>query len=279
MKNVLFVCMGNTCRSPMAEGILNAENRPGIRAYSAGLSAYPGDPVSRNAVGALLKKGIDIQTHTARPLTKEMLKEADIIIPLTPSYAEILKTAGPEIAQKIPLCLDIPDPYGGTPDVYILCAQQISEQLDTRFPDIRYGSDNDLSAIAKNEAAVFQDGLSLSELQKMVLDAYSHIYGLYYGGQLVSYLAGVATCDEVQILTVSSLERNKGYAKRLLTLALQEWKKENISRVFLEVRQSNQSAIHVYQSCGFETDGIRKQLYHDPVEDGIIMHKDLTTSC
>lgn len=277
--NILFVCMGNTCRSPMAEGILNAEKRPGIRAFSAGLSAYPGDPVSENAVRALRSMDIDIHTHTAQPLTRELLSRMDLIIPLTPSYAEILKTAGPEISRKIRGCLDIPDPYGGSPDVYLLCARQIAEQLDTRFPDLRINADNDLSAIAQNEAAVFPDGLSLPALQTMASDPRYRIFGLYREGQLVSYLAGASSCGEVQILTVSSLKRNRGYAKTLLTLAQEEWKKENISRLFLEVRQSNEAAIHVYRSCGFETDGVRKQLYQDPVEDGIIMHKDLTTSC
>jgi len=119
--------------------------------------------------------------------------------------------------------------------------RQIAEQLDTRFPDLRINADNDLSAIAQNEAAVFPDGLSLPALQTMASDPRYRIFGLYREGQLVSYLAGVSSCGEVQILTVSSLKRNRGYAKTLLTLAQEEWKKENMGQTLTTDRQNKRS--------------------------------------
>lgn len=117
---VLFVCTGNTCRSPMAAAAYNHKNRgTHRRAYSAGLAAFKGAPISENAILALESAGIpstpdnDYKGHTATPVTLDLLKEMDKIYAISPSHAMALFSAAPELAEKIEILGDIADPYGG----------------------------------------------------------------------------------------------------------------------------------------------------------------------
>ena len=80
---VLFVCTGNTCRSPMAEGIYNAlaiHNDLDSRAISAGVSTQEGMPASFGAQNAMAELGIDISLHSSQPLTNELLERADAVL-------------------------------------------------------------------------------------------------------------------------------------------------------------------------------------------------------
>jgi protein-tyrosine-phosphatase len=80
--NILFVCTGNTCRSPMAEGLfkdmLKKNNIDNIRVSSAGISVFPGEQANEKAIKALKEKGIDIRSHRARQAIEEIDK-ADLI--------------------------------------------------------------------------------------------------------------------------------------------------------------------------------------------------------
>ena len=90
--NILYVCTGNTCRSPMAEGITNAiakEEGKEILALSAGLYPLVGEPVSEEAVVATSKR-TDISSHKARLVTKELLEAADQVWAMTESHKEEL---------------------------------------------------------------------------------------------------------------------------------------------------------------------------------------------
>ncbi len=135
MKNILFVCTGNTCRSPLAEAIFNkmAENA-GRKFFvrSAGLYVLPGEPASKNAVLAAEELGLNLAGHQARPLTKQLLQDAELVLCMTQSQAEQLVRVCPEAAGKIFALKayarqggDVADPFGGGQDEYRACAEEL----------------------------------------------------------------------------------------------------------------------------------------------------------
>ncbi len=133
--NVLFVCTGNTCRSPMAEGYFNAEaKKRGLRAeaLSAGISVINEYPATLNAIQELKKDGIDISNHISRRVTPELLETAHAIYAMTSGHAEVLKMMAPQLAEKIrPIAEnDISDPYGGGNEEYSRAAKEIKAAVD-----------------------------------------------------------------------------------------------------------------------------------------------------
>ncbi len=152
-RRILFVCTGNTCRSPMAAALLNDMSRPRelcsatgemmqphYVATSAGLYAHEGDPITPAAAEALRESGIvsrpdnDYLSHRARLVSAEMVAEADEIVGLTSSHAMQLVLRFPEAASKIrTLPLDISDPFGGSAEVYRDCLAQLRYAIELSF--------------------------------------------------------------------------------------------------------------------------------------------------
>lgn len=130
MKNILFVCTGNTCRSPMAEGLFNMlALREGLdcRASSCGLLADESSAVSPYAVQAVREYGADISSHSPRSCTEELLSGADAVYCMTGELARILSGTYPAFADVISLMPPegISDPYGGGREEYALAAAEI----------------------------------------------------------------------------------------------------------------------------------------------------------
>ncbi len=136
---ILFVCTGNTCRSPMAEGLfkmlLKDREIEGIECSSAGLFAMTGDEVTPNAVKAVERFGVDISAHRARRITAFLLDETDKFVCMTGQHAASLSLYVPP--EKIMVLDDeIFDPYGGDLEKYMLCARAIREALVAQFDEI-----------------------------------------------------------------------------------------------------------------------------------------------
>lgn len=125
MKKVLFVCTGNTCRSPMAEAIFNSFCNKDSISFSAGIYASEGRPVSENSVLALSEIGLET-THRSTLVTSEMMKEYDYVVGITKNHAEILSQNYPEYKEKIfAFPCEVSDPYGQNLDAYKKCRDKI----------------------------------------------------------------------------------------------------------------------------------------------------------
>ena len=142
MGNVLFVCTGNTCRSPMAEAwFRHLCERDGLdwTAGSAGLAAGPGDPASLHAQKVMAARGIDLSHHAARPFSAYLADEADLIVVMTASHRRRLISLVPDAAEKTFLLMhysrlhpetDVPDPFRGSLQRYEACFQTMEEAIE-----------------------------------------------------------------------------------------------------------------------------------------------------
>ena len=131
---ILFVCTGNTCRSPMAE-VLCRKLKPGWEVLSRGLSAPEGAGASRYAAEQAKERGCDLTEHLARNAREEDLAWADAVYGMTRAHISYLRAAYPAYADKIhPLPGgDVSDPFGGTPEDYRVCADRLEADISALF--------------------------------------------------------------------------------------------------------------------------------------------------
>lgn len=149
---VVFVCTGNTCRSPMAEELMRARlaehlgctveslsDRCAI-VSSAGISAGLGGRPSPEAIEVMRERGLDLCRHQSQPLTDTIVRQADLILPMTRDHRETIVQHWPDAAPRTYVLrtdgCDICDPIGGSIEVYRECARQIDEAIQSRLGEI-----------------------------------------------------------------------------------------------------------------------------------------------
>lgn len=133
MKKIVFVCTGNTCRSPMAMAIFNDKSKKmnlNWVADSAGIASY-GDPINPNSVTALAKIGINFNDYTSKRLNFQMVDESDLIVVMTLDHRRALLSAGIDAQKIIVLGGGIPDPFGGDQEIYDLCLNSINKGIES----------------------------------------------------------------------------------------------------------------------------------------------------
>lgn len=141
----LVVCTGNTCRSPMGEGLLEKRiaerlgcpvtslDEKGVAVISAGIAAMPGSPPAPQAVEVMNQMGVDIADHSSQPITGRLAQFADVILTMTNGHRQALISHWPTLETRTKTVrrdgADVSDPIGCPVDVYAATARQIDEQL------------------------------------------------------------------------------------------------------------------------------------------------------
>lgn len=136
MKRILFVCTGNTCRSPMAEAVLLHHGKEVFEVKSAGVFADAGSDASMHAKMALKEQGIEIN-HTSQQLNEELLQWADIVLTMTKGHKQTIAQYHPGSEEKVHTLYeytervdrDISDPYGGSIEMYRKTLNELNELL------------------------------------------------------------------------------------------------------------------------------------------------------
>lgn len=271
--NILFVCTGNTCRSPMAEGYLRAKNIENSNVSSCGLFA-DGGPVSKNSADAMSEIGIDISSHVSKQITKEEIENADRIICMSPSHKQTLESIGVTNAEV--LGGGIFDPYGQDLESYRLCRDQIIKEIDKLFPNVTVSQieHRHIKEIARLEKECFSTPWS----EQTIEDAFktgTRFFVAQKDNSVLGYVGISAILDEGYITNVAVFPeaRQQGVASALLNSLFEFAKENSLSFISLEVRESNNAAISLYQKFGFKTEGKRKNFYSAPQEDALIMTK------
>ena len=279
--NILFVCSGNTCRSPMAEAIFKSKTKEYenyCNVLSCGLGAMPGDTASDGAVKAMADRGIDITSHRARQINRYLIEEADYIFCMGLSHYNALR---PFAENKVYLLGNgISDPYGGNSDVYTKCADEIEKEINNiLMSDIFFRTEamsiNDIEIVSEIEKSNFSEPWSKDSFVSQIKKNYALCFTEKYLGKPVGYICADNISGEIYIGTVAveNSMRRRGAADRLLEALDGFADKNKSSLITLEVRVSNIPALNLYGKHGFKVVGKRKNFYREPSEDAYIMTK------
>lgn len=278
MRKITFVCSGNTCRSPMAAALyadyLKKNNIEGIEVTSAGVSAFSGDTATVEAITVCGERGVNLTSHRAKRLNFDDLNTTDLFVCMTGSHSDIIHGFG----KMNTVTLGVPDPYCRGIEAYRACADLIEKGFEAltdallEMPEICNMSECDIAEVARLEKECFSSPWSEKQLEEELENPTARFLVLKLGEKVLGYIGANNIANEVYITNIAVFPeyRQKGYGEKLLSRLCYLSTVEGAEFVTLEVRKSNKTAIRLYEKCGFEKVGERKNFYFDPTEDAYI---------
>jgi len=141
--NILYVCTGNTCRSPLAESLTRAglarRGWPHVEVVSAGVAAREGEPASALAIAVGEARGLPVAGHRSRALTSALIDWADIVLAMSPSHLDTIDSLGGSgkasllgdfAAGRVDAGIAVADPFGGELEDYRRTMHELERLVD-----------------------------------------------------------------------------------------------------------------------------------------------------
>ncbi|MGN0452996.1 MAG: ribosomal protein S18-alanine N-acetyltransferase [Ruminococcus sp.] len=287
MKKILFVCTGNTCRSPMAEAIFNKRARDkelDFTAESCGVCTVSGLSASANSAEACKEIGIDLSAFQSTDIGDLDLSEYCLIAVMSESHRQALISFGVP-SDKICILAQqsggISDPYGGSLERYRICRDEITEAVNELIKKlqgnvaVRKLDEQDAEKVHSLEEECFSKPWSEDSLLNLIKGENSALFGAFYEDRLVGFAVLEWVLDEGSLtnIAVDSDFRRQGIGEKLMEALINEAEEKKLAFITLEVRATNTPAIALYKKFGFEEVGRRKNYYSSPTEDALLMTK------
>ena len=272
---VLFVCTGNTCRSPMAKVLYNLITGT-EDADSRGLYVNFPTGASPNAKKAVEEYGADLESHITQQINMQDVRNSDVIITMTKAHKEALIGAGvkDKVVTLYEFALeegDVSDPFGGSEEIYKKTCDEIYRLIKKGVDNSDLAKTSDAEEIAQLEKDIFPDAWSENAILREAQNG--KIIVFKENNKIIGYCIFMLGGDQGEILRIAVREdaRKKGVGKMLLEKAFGKMKDEGANEVFLEVRSKNSAAISLYKKMGFQKIDVRKNYYGD--DDALIFKK------
>jgi ribosomal-protein-alanine N-acetyltransferase len=287
--NLLFVCSGNTCRSPMAAALCaaaaKARGMESVRTASAGLWANEGEPAAPHMQSCAAARGLDLSAHKAKllPLHPELMAWADRVVCLSARHAAALKDFPRAYAALRVLGGGVSDPYGGSAEAYSACAAAMETALPAllreaaffQAPGSRVAPAGGalLPALAELERRCFARPWSEAQLRETLENPAAVVLAATENGRLLGYVSLTAVLDQADVgnLAVAPGSRRRGAANALLAQAETAAILRGCREIRLETRESNAAALALYAARGYAIVGRRPNYYEAPAEDAVLM--------